>query len=286
MPNWGQGFQGAAGGAMAGGAIGGLPGAAIGGGLGFLGGLFGGGSDTGQYQDQLKKLSEGYGRRTAPQGTAQTAGPSSLVRNRAGLIAQLEAMARGEGPSAAQLQMNQAMDRAQSSQASAAAGAGGRGVNAGGALRMAMNNTAAIQSKGAQDAAILRAQEQANAMGQLGSVVGQGINADQTLSSFNAQQQNYMTQANMEAALKQLGLNDEAQLRALLGAMGVEAGKPNMGSAILAGGASAVPGLLQYGLQKKQMGMGMQPQGGFSPGPYTPGSWNGYPGVPDRTGMI
>lgn len=270
-PNWGQAGQGAAGGAMAGGAVGGPLGAGIGGILGGLGGLFGGGG-TGEYQDLLKKLAEGYGHRTAPQGRAQTAGASGLTGNRAGLIAQLEAQARGEGPSAARLQMREAMDRAAGAQASAAAGAGGRGVNAGEALRNASNNTAAVQAQGARDTATLRAQEQLNATQQLGGVIGQGISADNSLSSFNAGQQNDMSRANMQSILQQLGLNDESQLRALLGASGMAG--PGMGTQILAGGAAAMPGLMQMG-HKPAPGAGGVPSGYGAPRPAPSGSGYG-----------
>jgi len=247
MADWGQGFQGAAGGAAAGGAIGGPWGALLGGGVGLLGGLFGS-SGAGQYQDQLKKLAAGYGNRTAPRGTAQLAQNSGFRSNQAGLISNLEALARGEGPSAAQLQMREAMDRAAGAQAGAAAGAGGRGVNSGGALRNAMNNTAAIQAQGARDTATLRAQEQFNALGQLGQTLAQGRAADENTSQFNAGAQNQMTQANMDAMLQQLGLNDRSQLQALLMAMG--GAGAGTGTSILAGGAGAVPGLLQYSLQR------------------------------------
>lgn len=256
--NWSQGLQGAGGGAMAGGAFGGPFGALVGGALGGLGGLFGGGG-TDEYAAQLQKLAAGYGRRTAPQGNAVQAGQSGLTRNRAGLVSQLEAMARGEGPSAASMQMKDAMDRAAAAQSSAAAGAGGRGVNAGAALRNATNNTAAVQSQGARDTATLRANEQMGAMGQLGNVVGQGINSDNAMSTWNAGAQNQMTQANMQAMLQQLGLNDESQLRALLGAMG--GAGPGMGTQILAGGAQAVPGLMQANQQKQYMEF-LKSQGG------------------------
>lgn len=248
MPDWGQGFQGAAGGAMAGGAIGGPIGAGIGGIIGGLGGMFGGDDQAAKYRAQLETLASGYGKRTAPQGRAQTAQQSNLAGNRAGLIAQLEAQARGAGPSAAQIQMREAMDRAAGSQASAAAGAGGRGVNAGAAMRTAMNNTAAIQAQGARDTATMRAQEQLSAQQQLGGVIGQGINSDNSLSTWNAGAQNNMTQANMQAYLQQMGMNDEAQLRALLGAMG--GAPPGMGTQILAGGAQAAPMLSQMSQQK------------------------------------
>jgi hypothetical protein len=275
MVNWGQGFQGAAGGAMAGGAFGGPLGAVIGGGLGFAGGLFGGGGEQAKYQEQLQKLATGYGNRTAPQaGPASTAGNSGFRGNQAGLIAQLEAMGRGEGPSAAQMQMREAMDRAAGSQASAAAGAGGRGVNAGGALRNAMNNTAAIQQQGARDTATMRAQEQFNALGQLGQVTAQGRAADEQVGMFNAGQQNNMSQFNAQQQMQMLGLNDASQLKALFGAMGME--QPGMGSQILAGGANAVPGLLQWNQQRKMAAGQPQMKQPTPPGATMGGIWNGY----------
>lgn len=244
MADWGQGAQGAAGGAMAGAAFGPV-GAVIGGGVGGLLGLFGGGGQQGKYQDQLNRLSQGFASRQAPQaGPAQTARNSPLTGNRAALIAQLEAMARGEGPSAAQLQMREAMDRAAGAQASAAAGAGGRGINAGAALRQATNNTAAITAQGARDTGLMRVNEQLGATNQLGNVVGQGVAADQSLSMFNSGQENDMNRFNAQQRLQMMGINDEAQLRALLGAMGME--QPGLGSRIFAGGASAAPGLLQW----------------------------------------
>lgn len=271
MPNWSGGLQGAGGGAMAGGAMGGPWGAAIGGVLGGLGGLFGGGGQS-EYEDMLKNLSQGYGKRTAPQTmTTQTAQQSGLNQNRAALISQLEAQARGEGPSAAMLQMREAMDRASGAQASAAAGAGGRGVNAGAALRHASDNTAAVQAQGARDTATLRSQEQLNATQQLGGVIGQGIGADQQLGMFNAGQQNDTARANLMAQLQMIGINDEAQLRALMGAGGMAG--PGMGTQILAGGANAVPGLLQMKQQQAYMDFlkrGQQP--GAAPASPIPGS--------------
>lgn len=243
-----QGFQGAAGGAM-GGAAGGWLGAGLGAGLGFLGGLFGGGGGS-DYQDQLNQLAAGYGKRQAPQaGPASQSQYSGFRQNQAGLISMLENMARGNGPSAATVQMREAMDRASAAQASAAAGAGGRGVSQGAALRNAMNNTAAITSQGARDTSQMRAQEQMAATGMLGQVIGQGRAADENNNQFNAGAQNQLALANLQAKLQQLGLNDEAQLKALMMAMG-SAG-PGMGTQILAGGASAMPALLQYKLAQQ-----------------------------------
>lgn len=220
--DWSQGAQGAAGGAAAGTAI--LPGwgTAIGAGVGLLSGFWG--SDGKQEeQDQLKALAQGYGNRTAPQ-----AGYSQFRQNQAALIAQLEGMARGDGPSAAQQQMQQAMDRAAGAQASAAAGAGGRGVNAGAALRNATNQTAAIQSQGARDTSVLRAQEQANAVSQLGQAIAQGRQADEGVNV-----------ANMGSSLQTMGLDQNGQLQALMAALGLN--QPGMGTQLLGAGATAAP---------------------------------------------
>lgn len=248
----GQGLQGAAGGAMTGAALGSVvPGigtavGAVGGAL--LGGLMGGSSgDPGaRYRNTLNRLSQGYGKRQAPQmGPAQQAAQSGFRGNQASLISQLEQLARGNGPSLAQLQMQDAMDRASGAQMAGAATAGGRGVNVGAATRQAMNNTAAQTQQAAKDTGMMRVQEQMDALKQLGGVTAQGRAADEALNQFNAEQQNRNSYGNMEAKLRMLGLNDEAQLRALMGALG-SAPTP-MGTSLLAGGASAIPSWLSLG---------------------------------------
>jgi hypothetical protein len=243
MGDWSQGFQGAAGGAAAGAAFGPW-GAAVGGVIGGAAGLLGDDSAS-SYQDQLKQMQQQFANMSAAQmGPAAQAQYSQFRQNQAGLISQLEAAANGTGPSAAALQMRQAMDQAAGAQASAAAGAGGRGVNAGAAQRLAMNNTAAIQSKGAADTAIIRAQEQLNARGQLGNAIAQGRSADEGVNEFNAGAQNQNAQANMMAKMQALGISTPAQLQALQLAM--QAAGPGMGTQLLAGGASAIPGMLAY----------------------------------------
>lgn len=249
MGSGSQAAQGAVGGAMTGAAIGSVvPGigtgvGALGGAIvGGLGGWFGGSGSAG-YEDQLRALADRYGSMQAPQtGPAATGAYSTFRNNQAGLVSQLEAMGRGEGPSAATIQMREAMDRAAGSQASAAAGAGGRGVNAGAALRNATNNTAAFQAQGARDTATLRAQEQMAALQQLGSVVGQGRQADESMNAFNAGQMNDMQRANLQAAMQTLGIKTEAELKALMGAMG--AAGPGLGTQLLSAGASAFPMVL------------------------------------------
>ncbi len=261
--NWGQAGsqagQGAIGGASAGAAFGPW-GAAIGGGIGGLAGLFGGGlagDPSEEYKKRLQMMMDGYKNRQAPQlGAAHQAGQSQLVGNRAGLISQLEAMARGEGPSAARLQMREGMDRAVAAQTAMASGAGGRGVNMGAAMRNAGNQSAAIMSQGNRDMGVMRAQEQANAVGQLGQNISQGINADNGLSQFNTGQVNGNEMANAELQMRMLGLNDQSQFQALQ--MMMNNAQPSIGTSIMAGGASMAPLLAQM-MNKPQQ---PSPQGG------------------------
>jgi hypothetical protein len=266
-----QGASGAAGGAMAGSAFGPW-GTAIGGGLGLLTGFLGGGEDPNKkYKDQLAKIAATMGNRPAPQaGASAQAGYSDARANQAGLIAQLEAMARGEGPSAAAIQMREAMDRAVASQTSAAATATGRGVNPGAAFLQASNMGAAITAQGARDTATLRAQEQTNALGQLAQVISQGRAQDENINQFNAGANNQMSIANLQAQLQTLGLNDEAQLRALLGIIGAAPPGPGLGTQMLAGGASALPSILQYRQGQAQLNANQAPGAApWSPGPIT-----------------
>jgi hypothetical protein len=257
MGQWDNAGQGAFGGAATGASIGSVipglgtgAGALIGAGLGGLAGYLGGQGSAG-YEDQLRNLANKYGNRAAPQ--MQQAQNSAFRQNQAGLISQLEAMARGEGPSAARLQMREAMDRQAAAQASNAAGAGGRGVNAGAAALMAGNNTAALQAQNAQQTGIMRAQEQLGAINQLGNVINQGRGADEGTSQFNAGQYN-------QAQMNQQQLNQMGQLQALQMAMG-GAGN-SLGTALMAGGASTLPGLMKMLQDNKNKGNGNGNGGG------------------------
>lgn len=257
-----QGAQGAAGGAMAGSAFGPW-GTAIGGGLGLLSGFLGShaADPNAKYKQQLAELAKSYGGRPAPQaGPTAQSGYSDFRANQAGLISQLESMARGEGPSAAAIQMRDAMDRAVAAQNSTAATAVGRGVNQGAAYLNAANTGAAIMSQGARDTSVLRAQEQANALSQLGQVTNAGRIADENVNNFNAAANNQTNLANLQAKLQMLGLNDESQLRALLGILGGPQAGPGLGTQLLAGGASALPSILQYKQGKAQLAQQQQQQ--------------------------
>lgn len=281
MANFGQGIQGAAGGAMAGGSIGGPWGAAIGGGIGLAAGLFGGGGGP-RYDETLRRrllqLEQEYGQRAAPQGTAVNSENSQFRQNQSALIGQLEAMGRGAGPSAATTMMREANDRAVAGQASAAAGAAGRGANAGAAYLNSANQSAGLTAQSGRDAGLARVNEQLGALNQLGVTLYGARGADEATSKFNAGAANAMTQANMQAQLQQLGLNDAAQLRALQQAGGtMYANQPGLGTQILAGGASALGGMMTA----RGAGMGApqpQPQAAPAAAPQSlPTSWNFNP---------
>jgi hypothetical protein len=278
MPDWswGQAGQGAMGGATAGMAVGGPIGALIG---GIGGGLFGGigGDPQSEYQAMLKRLQAGYQNRVAPQmGQAYQAGQSQLMGNRAQLIAQLEAQARGDGPSAARQQMQQAADRTAQMMASNAAGAGGRGVNAGAAMRNAGNQAANVMQQNNQNMGIMRAQEQLNAVGQLGQNINAGIGQDNAMSQFNAGQMNDRNSLNAQLQMQMLGLNDRSQLQAIQ--MGMGGAGQGLGTSLMAGGAMAAPMLMQW----HQAQQGMHGYGGAvgeqigQPGSYTADQWRAY----------
>ncbi len=287
MPNYSQGLQGAAGGAMGGFAIGGPVGGAIGGGLGLLGGLFGGGGAS-EYQNRLKSMEQEFANRNAPQvGAAERGGYSDFRGNQAALISQLEALSRGQGPSVAAQQMREAMDRSVGAQASLAAGSAGTGVGAGAALRNAQNNTAAIQSQGARDTGMMRAQEQLGALNQLGLTIHGARGADESMNRFNAAQGNQFALANLDAQLRAMGMNDQARLQALQ--MAMQGAGPGMGSSLLAGGAGALSALLGQRAAGRTGQAGGAPQGGGTPqggginyfAGGTPNYWGG-PGMPQE----
>lgn len=134
------------------------------------------------------------------------------------LADRLNALAEGRGPSAAQLQMQDAMSRAASSQGSLARGAASRGVGAGAAFRQAANQTAALQSQAARDAGLMRVNEQLGANQLLGGVAQGMRQAGDENWRFNAAQQNL-------AALQNRGMN----IQALANAAGTGTTTPGIG---------------------------------------------------------
>lgn len=243
MPDYGDGLKGAAGGAMTGAALGSVVpgvgtaiGAGVGGIAGGLLGLFGGGKD-----DEQKRLLEEYRRqvmdRQAPQiAPASQAATSDFRTNQQALTGRLEAIANGTGPSLAAEQMRDATDRNMAQQSSIAQS--GRG-NATLANIVAANNSANFGQQAARTGMMGRLAEEQMANQQLSSTLQGARGQDEQTGQFNAQQQNFANQANLEAKLRTMGLNDQAILNIMQQVNGINA-KPTIGEQLLAGGTGAL----------------------------------------------
>ncbi len=144
------------------------------------------------------------------------------------LANQLQTLASSpQGPSAAQAQLNMGTDQALNSQLAMARSGSGFGESSG-AMANAQQNAAGLQSNAANQAAMLRANEdqafrgrQLQALGMSGEALGQGRAADLALG----QQQIGQSQFGTQTALSQQQMND-ALRQGLIG-QGLEA--QNMG---------------------------------------------------------
>lgn len=245
MANYGEGLKGAAGGAATGAALGGPVGALAGGVIGGLGGLFGGGEDDAQRRRMLEYLATVQNRQAPQAGAASQSALSDFRGNQSALANRLEAVATGRAPSLVTEQLNQATNRGQAAAQSIAQS--GRG-NAALANLTAANNMQALSQAAAGQAAMGRLQEVANANQALGGVLQGARGQDEANSQFNAQQQNFRDQANLEAKLRTMGLNDQAIAQVFAQLSGVNA-KPTFGDQLLAGGTGALGMLVSQ--QKK-----------------------------------
>lgn len=114
------------------------------------------------------------------------------------------ALGRG-GASPAELQAQQALERNIATQQSLAAA--NRGSSVGGAQRIAAGNIAALNAQAAQDAAILRAEEQVAAQGLATQALQGQRGQDIRAAVANAQIGTQRDIANLNAQLRQQGLN-------------------------------------------------------------------------------
>lgn len=274
--------QGAVGGAMTGASIGGPWGALIGGVAGgAIGGFTGGDTaDQGRSRQMLMDYYNSVGGRGAPQaGPAAQSGYSGFRQNQADLISRLEALSKGQGPSLAMQQFQQATDRNVSNQQAMAAG--GRGGPL--ASFNAANNMGMLGANAAQGSAQARIEEQRMALAMLGQNISSGRGADEATNMFNTGQTNETSLANLQARLKSMGLDDST----ILGIIGQLQGQnanpnPGMGPAVLAGGAGAMAwNQSQNGQQQSNQGPSM-PGGGSGPVTKPNMGWQGNPNIPQR----
>lgn len=301
--NWGGGIKGATGGALAGSAI--MPGLGtlIGGGLGFLGGMFGGGpneNDAKNRQMLMDYYNTVNGRQAPQAGPASQSAYSGFRANQSNLISRLEALASGQGPSLATQQFKEATDRNQAAQASMANS--GRGGPL--AALTAQSNMGLLGAQAAQGSAAGRIQEQQMALQQLGANIGAGRQADESTNMFNTGQTNATALANLDARLRAMQLDDNTRLQILAqlgGQNQAEANRPGLGDQILAGGAGAYSMFAGNQAQKNNNATAATPSAGRLPwggwaqnlrnatpqdqGVTSPGQlpgWQGLPGVPQR----
>jgi hypothetical protein len=117
--------------------------------------------------------------------------------NESAFIQSLQARANGQAPSAAELQMRAGLDQA--TQQAQAMAASARGVSPALAQRYAMQNQAQMAQANNQQTGILRAQEQAQATGDLGNELRSVRTGRENLQSLNSQNYNQNNQINAQS---------------------------------------------------------------------------------------
>ena len=194
-------------------------------------------------EQQRKMLMDFYAqaqtRQTPQAGPAAQSGYSSFRTNQSDLVSRLEALSKGQGPSLAAQQFQQATDRNMSSQQSMAQS--GRGGPM--AALNAANNMGQLGAQAAQGSAMARVQEQQMALNQLGLTLHGARGADEQNNQFNANETNQMSTANLDAKLRAMGMNDSTRLQ-ILSQMETQQGrrsaKPSFMDQLMAGGAGAM----------------------------------------------
>jgi hypothetical protein len=280
--SFGDTAKGAAGGALAGASIGGPLGALVGGVGGGALAYFGGGENE-QDSAQRKRLEELYAQMGMPPpqaGPAAQSGYSNFRSNQSDLVGRLEAMSKGQGPSLAAQQFQQATDRNMASQQSMAQS--GRGGPL--AAFNAANNMGHLGAQAAQGAAQARIQEQQMALNQLGLTLHGARGADEATNQFNANEQNQMSGMNLDAKLRAMGMDNEMRLRILaqMGGQNAQAHGPQLGDQIMVGGAG------MYGMYQSQQAanrLGSLQGPPVPQGPITSPTqqgWQGHPQIPYR----
>jgi hypothetical protein len=182
------------------------------------------------YEQSRGLLSGGAGAATGTAAAAQgRAGPQIAMgpqeqfrQGQMGLMAQLQAQASGQGPSLAQMQLQQAGDRNLAN--AAALGASQRGAGVAGALRGIASQQAGIGQQLAADSAMMRLQEQQQAQGLLAGVLGGARGQDIGLATGQAGMDLQQRQLNdqrsamydqLAQSYLKMGLDlDQAQMRA------------------------------------------------------------------------
>lgn len=158
------------------------------------------------------------------------------------LAQQLAAQSRGEGPSAAGMQLKQATDRNLAQQLAMQAGA--TGPQAAAARRQSVQQAGTIGQQAAGQAAILQLQEQQAAQQQLADVTAAGRQADIGLATADADRNLRASLANQGVDLDVLKANAAAGNAAAQANLSAELSKLGMDDAMIQSYLAAETGLL------------------------------------------
>lgn len=165
-----------------------------------------------QFRSDVTGFANAAAGRAAPTMQAATIDPAQQAQFRAkqmALAQALEAQAAGRGPSLAQDQLRMATDRNIAQQMAMAASGGG---NAALARRQLGNQAAAMNQEAAAQSSIIRAQEQMAARQALAQALESARTQDIGLASKQAELLQGANTNNLEAAIRQRQLNDQAAL--------------------------------------------------------------------------
>ncbi len=174
---------------------------------------------------------------------APQAGRSGFRQDQRQAIGMLQGLASGQGPSAANMQLQDSLRRNVSAQQALAASA--RPGESGAAQRMASQQASLLGGSLANQGANARVQEQLGAMGMLGNAIQGARGQDESLNL-----------ANVQAQLQQRGMNDQQQqamyqqnLQNAIAAQQGGLGAQNARNSLLAAGLNTpTPGELQAAL--------------------------------------
>jgi hypothetical protein len=161
---------------------------------------------------------EKYQTPTAQAATIDQAKQAEFRAHQIELAKQLAAQARGEGPSLAALQLQQASDRNIANQMALAASM--RGGNPALAQRNLLSNAASLQQQTAMEAAQARMQEQLAAQQQLAGLAASGREADIGLATTQARLAQEAALANQRADIEAQQLRQQAAVTRTGGLLG------------------------------------------------------------------
>lgn len=234
------------------------------------------------------QIAPGVGQIDPATGQINTAAQDQSRAAQMSLLAQLQQMAMGQGPSLAQGVMQQGLDQSMRNAMSMGLGAQQRGMNPGSAMRQAMRMRAQSSADAMNQGAQLRMAEQMGAMNQLGGLAGgmrsqdlglaqqqaansmgiAGQNAGNALGLAGQNAQNALDQQRLQAGINQAAAQN---FQSLIG--GIGQGITTV--ATMGAGAPPTTYAKRGGMMSTPQATGAGASGLFQNGAYTPMSAGG-----------